>query len=241
MQSVSPQALLTLLQSRSKIMFKFLFINNILVFILIASASLKADPISFDLHYSGGGNNSAQGIGSVTFDKTNLPNPGTARTEEPRTNESLLTVIDFNLIITGAKSGNGTFGLSDFEGFLWEANIPLDLNSDLIEQLNSEGDFDFAFSPVTGSGAPVSVFFLAITTNEDIERSESLSLVSMSPVPIPSVSCTSDNSGVVSPNLDIHMPSLNYQSINIFLDIEYLGINPEGRLTWGLKDAGVNE
>ncbi len=168
-------------------MFKFLFVNSISLFVLFASTSLEAAPISFDLRYSGGSNSSAQGIGSVTFDKTNLPNPGTARTGVPRTNESLLTVLDFDLTITGAESGNGTFGLSDFEGFLWEANLPLDLNSDLIGQLNLESDFDFAFSPVSGSGAPISVFFLTIETNENgIGNGDILTLVSMAPVPIPS-------------------------------------------------------
>ncbi len=58
-------------------------------------------------------------------------------------------------------------------------------------------------------------------------------------------SCAADNSGVVSPNLDIHMPSLNYQSIlgtqNIWADLEYLGTNSEGKHIWGLKDFGVNE
>jgi hypothetical protein len=105
-------------------------------------------------------------------------------------NESLLTVLDFNLTITGAKAGNGTFGLSDFSGFLWEVNLPLDLNSDLIGQLNSESDFDFAYGPVIGSGAPVSISYLTIRTNEDdifTGSDDILTLVSMAPIPIPSV------------------------------------------------------
>ncbi len=173
-------------------MFNFLFINSISLFVLIASTSLEATPISFDLRYSGASNNTAQGIGSVTFDKTSLPNPGTALTSiedrPPHLNESLLTVLDFNLTITGAKVGNGTFGLSDFDLFRWEANIPLDLNSELIGQLNNFDDFDFAFSPVKGSGAPISVFFLSIATNEDDENvnADILTLTSMTPVPIPS-------------------------------------------------------
>ncbi len=47
-------------------MFNFLFINCISLFVLIASTSLEATPISFDLRYSGIGSSSAQGNGSVT-------------------------------------------------------------------------------------------------------------------------------------------------------------------------------
>ncbi|NOY71772.1 MAG: hypothetical protein GXP14_05250 [Gammaproteobacteria bacterium] len=170
-------------------MFNFLFINSISLFLLIASTSLEAIPISFELRYSDLGGSSAQGNGSVTFDRTTLPNPGLALTE-PRPDASLLTVLDFNLTITGARVGNGTFGLNDFTGFRWEIDLPLplDLNSDLIGQLNSEEDFDFAFSPVSGSGAPISIFFSEIRTNEDDgpnSNGDILTLVSMTPVPAP--------------------------------------------------------
>lgn len=51
--------------------------------------------------------------------------------------------------------------------------------------------------------------------------------------------------GTVSPNLNIHMPSLNYQSLsgtqNIWADLEYKGKNSEGQHIWGLKDFGVNQ
>lgn len=53
------------------------------------------------------------------------------------------------------------------------------------------------------------------------------------------------NIGTVSSNLDIHMPSLNYQSLfgiqNIWADFEYLGENLEGKHTWELKNFGVNQ
>ena len=95
-----------------------------------------------------------------------------------------------NLTITGAKVGNGTFGLSDFDFFRWEVDLPfpLDLDSELLGQLNSEYDFDFAFSPVSGSGAPISISALTIGTNEDdLGNTDILIFDSMTPVPIPSV------------------------------------------------------
>jgi len=57
-------------------------------------------------------------------------------------------------------------------------------------------------------------------------------------------SCTSAEAGTVSSSLDIHMPSLNYETLfgtqNIWADLEYLGINSDGQHTWGLKDYGAN-
>ncbi|MDM8560079.1 hypothetical protein [Candidatus Parabeggiatoa sp. HSG14] len=58
-------------------------------------------------------------------------------------------------------------------------------------------------------------------------------------------SCPVGNSGIVSPNLNIKIPSLNYQSLtgtqNIWVDFEYLGTNSEGKHIWGLKNYGVNQ
>ncbi len=59
------------------------------------------------------------------------------------------------------------------------------------------------------------------------------------------ISCKDLYSGTVSSNLDLHMPSLNYNSLlgtqNIWADLEYLGKNSEGTHMWGLKEFGVNE
>lgn len=57
--------------------------------------------------------------------------------------------------------------------------------------------------------------------------------------------CPIPSSGTVTSNLDIHMPSLNYETLfgtqNIWADLEYLGTNSQGQHIWGLKDFGVNE
>ena len=51
--------------------------------------------------------------------------------------------------------------------------------------------------------------------------------------------------GTVSPDLDIHMPSLNYQSLegiqNLWADFEYYGQGKNGELLWKLKEYGVNK
>jgi len=59
-----------------------------------------------------------------------------------------------------------------------------------------------------------------------------------------SSSCTSSEAGTVSTNLDIHVPSLNYETIlgtqNIYADFKYEGKNSEGKHIWSLKDYGSN-
>jgi hypothetical protein len=53
-------------------------------------------------------------------------------------------------------------------------------------------------------------------------------------------SCT----GTVSSSLELHMPSLNYETLfgtqDIWADFEYLGTNSERQHTWGLQNYGVN-
>ena len=51
--------------------------------------------------------------------------------------------------------------------------------------------------------------------------------------------------GSVSPDLNIHMPSLNYQSLNgnqnLWADFEYYGQGNNGELLWKLKEYGINQ
>ena len=46
--------------------------------------------------------------------------------------------------------------------------------------------------------------------------------------------------GVVSKNLDIHVPSANYGNSNIWFNLQYKGIDNDGFHTWKLKNTGVN-
>ncbi len=57
--------------------------------------------------------------------------------------------------------------------------------------------------------------------------------------------CTEYNASTVTPNLDIHLPSLNYETSfgiqNIWADFGYSGTNSQGNHTWELKGYGVNQ
>ncbi|BCG62665.1 MAG: hypothetical protein methR_P0313 [Methyloprofundus sp.] len=61
------------------------------------------------------------------------------------------------------------------------------------------------------------------------------------PLPVAEPSgCT----GVVKPNLDMNIPSLNFvfqeKVLNIWVDLEYYGTSENGELLWKLKDVGEN-
>ncbi len=53
------------------------------------------------------------------------------------------------------------------------------------------------------------------------------------------------NTGTVTSNLDIHLPFINYESLqgtqNIWANLKYLGTNIEEQHIWELKDFGVNQ
>ena len=53
------------------------------------------------------------------------------------------------------------------------------------------------------------------------------------------------NTGTVFSNLDIHVPSLNYQTLlgtqNIWTDFKYTGLNTEGKHSWELNKFGENQ
>jgi len=57
--------------------------------------------------------------------------------------------------------------------------------------------------------------------------------------------CNEKVTGTVSPNLDMHLPSLNYQSLtvtqSIWADLEFYGQGTNSELLWKLKNFGVNQ
>ncbi|MCF6202393.1 MAG: hypothetical protein L3J59_01815 [Methylococcaceae bacterium] len=63
--------------------------------------------------------------------------------------------------------------------------------------------------------------------------------------PAPSKDCIEiPATGTVSSNLDIHLPLMLYQSQdnddNVWIDLEYLGTNSEGKHVWGMKSIEEN-
>lgn len=103
----------------------------------VSPLSAVAGPITFDISYSGESfGNTAIAVGSITFDDTVLPVPGNVANVDAAT----LGVLAFSITVSGASSGNGTFGLSDVTNWIWVVGASLDLTQDLVGQSDF---FDF--------------------------------------------------------------------------------------------------
>lgn len=162
---------------------------------LIGYSLPAAASSTFALHYDGTPwGNDAQAVGSITF-AVDPPNPAdttllfsTAMTDYAPDN----IVSDFSLTVTGASVGNGTFGLDDFLYFSWNTKgFPLDLSQDLVGQptenglgwASVDGAGGFGLGAWENSGAPSSLEWYVLATNEG--SGDYLSLTSFTPVPVP--------------------------------------------------------
>jgi len=156
--------------------------------LLLVPLGASANIISFDLSYTGV-NNSASGIGFISFDDTVLPNTaGSWGNVSPAT----LGITDFSITISGASSGNGTFGLADFaadpDGWVWNLVGPLDLSlgSELVGQANLS-DFNWCAGTQSCGNplAPGGVSPFTIATSGETGNALVLSSMVVTAVPVP--------------------------------------------------------
>jgi hypothetical protein len=152
------------------------------VVLVVMSGRSEAALITYELTYSGVSHgNAAVGTGEITIDTALINNPGVT------TQDLSPFVTDFTLTISGATSGNGTFGFADFNGstlfgfggFLFNTGAVVDFSTDLVPQIL---DFNI-FSNFSNLDAPVGVF--ANTFATDGGDGELLLLTRFAPVPEP--------------------------------------------------------
>ena len=159
------------------------------------SGSVFASPVTYNVQWSGASfDNSATATGFVTFDSAALTDTGVGDIyplPDP-------AVLDFGITITGASSGNGTFGLSDFNELVFEAPSALDLTTELIGQTltngctfgtstgpcgdGNSGDFNI-FAANESSPAPMGIWWFDLATN-NLNGDEML-VTSITPVTVP--------------------------------------------------------
>jgi hypothetical protein len=177
------------------------------VLCLCGAGSAFASFVTFDIEWRGVGSaSSASATGFITFDDAVLPQ---VRDPEIDTDRSIdlpsAAVSGLGITITGATSGNGTFGPSDFDSIVFWAPSALDLTKELIGQVLSNGcafgkdaslcggvdeedadragDFNL-FRQVPS--APNGVWYFALeTTGEDSLGGDGLMVTAMRPRAIP--------------------------------------------------------
>jgi len=97
-------------------------------------------------------------------------------------------VSDLGLTISGANSGNGTFGLSDFNFMVVWAPTALDFSRELVGQANatggiwgapaaSDGDFNLF---ANNAAAPLGTWYFTLTTADG--AGDKMPLTSMAPL-----------------------------------------------------------
>ena len=129
--------------------------------------------------------NQAEAHGVLTIDNALFPNPSEYVFLTPG-----LEITDFSMAVTGAGSGDGHFQLEDFDAFVWNTLVELDLSRELVGQVTGNGGWGHAFDgsagdfnliAADGSNAPnLDSSFLVASSNN-----LKMNLVSFRPVPVP--------------------------------------------------------
>lgn len=154
-----------------------------LTFITLALFAFEATAASRTMNINWSGvsfGNTASATGHITFDDTQFGNWS--------------AVTDFGVNITGASSGNGSFGRSDFSSMYFWSPSPLDFTKELVGQAltngsnfgNTGGGIGGDFNIFAGlAGAPTGTWYFTLTTNGG--SGDRMLVTSMSPsaVPVP--------------------------------------------------------
>jgi hypothetical protein len=138
----------------------------------------QAQSITYQLDYTSGG--SAAATGFITIDWGTLgTQPNVFQPFGPLTG---FGVTDLSLTVTGAGSGNGAFAFGDFQGLVFEASAPININANLVGQA-ALNDFNF-FNADASPNAPRGTAILTLTTAGG--AGDAMTLTSFAPVPEPS-------------------------------------------------------
>ena len=157
--------------------------------LLGAGSQAHATMMTFNFAFDGlSFGNSAKAFGAITLDdqlfRDALDLPGF------RISVSDPLVQDLHLDLTGASSGNGHYGKSDFDSFILQSTAGLDLSKELVGQPTSGNawgtdDYDSGDFNLFGNGdtAPYGVFNYILGANSG--NGDRMKLTSMAPVPEP--------------------------------------------------------
>jgi hypothetical protein len=118
---------------------------------------VSGEDLGFIVTWSGAAlGNGASATGRITIDDLILLNPGQ--------NDTSINsfVVDFTMTVSGASSGNGTFGLADFDRIVLQTgpgapgDLPLDLSQELVGQ--DTGTDPWGTQSAGGGGGDFNVF-----------------------------------------------------------------------------------
>ena len=156
--------------------------------ILVMCGQAQAALLTFNLGWSGASlGNSAVATAVLVVDDTVLPNPNSDGFPGLF---SAFGIVSFDMVISGAVLGNGSFSMDDFAGVIWDTGaLGLDLSSELVGQMTDGGPWgtsdglsgDFNVFSSTGL-SPNGTFFFQLTTAAS--AGDTMLLTNFTPVPV---------------------------------------------------------
>ncbi|MFK7886543.1 MAG: hypothetical protein AB8G16_06705 [Gammaproteobacteria bacterium] len=158
---------------------------------MLLGAQAQAALLTFNLGWSGSAlGNSASATAVLVVDDEILPNPGSTGLNGESVLFGDLGIVSFDIVVTGASSGNGSFSTSDFIVAAWDTGgMALDLTTELVGQTttgagwgtsdSSSGDFN-VFTNI--GSAPSGTFFFTLTTDSGL--GDDMLLTNFTPVPV---------------------------------------------------------
>ncbi len=152
--------------------------------------SASAGLVKYRLNWSGASfGNGATATAYITINDAVLLNPG-----DNDFFSSPGYITEFDITITGAASGNGSWAMADFSDIILQTGgLPLNFSQELVGQAtdqdpwgtsqpgNTGGDFNI-FNGVGGS-APTGTWYFELTTNNG--SGDSMLLTNFTPIPEP--------------------------------------------------------
>ncbi len=149
-------------------------------------------------------------------------------------NKKTINSIELSL---GCSIEHGETGSGYIEAKMANGNYEKITTFDNYGYVNSKFAVDLSDSISTSS------LRIHLVSGGGVDNNLCLSEIEIQEVSEGESSCLSTKTGTVSSNLDIYMPSLNYQTLfgtqNIWVDFKY-SHEENGKLYWSLKDYGEN-
>jgi hypothetical protein len=159
-------------------------------FVVLSAVAAPASAATFQLTYSGlPFNNAAIGTGTFTIDDDALASINANPFQSP----AFSALKSLSLTISGARSGNGVFTLSDFQDLIFYSPSALDFTKELIGQPLTNGRLygdrtgvggDFNLFAVTQT-APTGTLYFQLTTGG--ATGDNLAVTSIAPVAVAAV------------------------------------------------------
>lgn len=181
---------------KTNILWRFLALISLCI---CSSAWAQAVPAPFQFSFCSA-DNQATAAGYITFDLNQMTNPFDNTDDGGAFYAS--AVLDLQVTVAGASSGNGTYTRDDFSDIAWDSNGgAINFSEEWVGQPTNglpwgtsltsgeAGDFNLFMSETATTGTPNGVFYFLLGADEGQAEEMSLRTFAPGPAEIPAPSC----------------------------------------------------